>query len=52
MADCCECGNEPSLSIKMRGISRLAEDLLASQGGPCCMEFNLVSVDIYRNRCF
>ena len=31
MADACECGNEHSGSIKMRGISRLAADQLASQ---------------------
>ena len=28
----CECGNEPSGSNKMQGISWLAKDMLASQG--------------------
>ena len=31
VADACECGNEPSGSIKMRVISRLAANQLASQ---------------------
>jgi hypothetical protein len=43
VAGSCECGNEPSGFIK-RGISLLAEDLLASQEGLCSME--LVSYDI------
>jgi hypothetical protein len=37
VAGSCECGNEPSSSIKMRGISRLAEDLLASNKSLCTM---------------
>ena len=32
MARVCECGNEPSGFHKMWGISRLAEEMLASQG--------------------
>jgi hypothetical protein len=32
VARTCECGNEPSGSIKMRGISLLTENQLASQG--------------------
>ena len=35
VAGACECGNEPSEFHKMREISRLAEDLLASEEGPC-----------------
>ena len=38
VADACECGNEPSGSIKMRGISWLAANQLASQEGLCTME--------------
>ena len=38
MAEACECGNEPSGSIKMRGISLLAANQLASQEGLCTME--------------
>ena len=38
MTDACECGNEPSGSIKMRGISGLAANQLASQEGRCTME--------------
>ena len=37
MAGSCECGNEYSGSINA-GISWLAEYLLASQEGLCCME--------------
>ena len=33
MADSCECGNEPSGSIKCAEFFYLAEDLLASQEG-------------------
>ena len=38
MAGCCECGNEPFGFHNMQGISRVAEDLLASQEGLCSME--------------
>ena len=38
MAGICECGNEPSGSHKVRGVSRLAENRLASQEGLCSME--------------
>jgi hypothetical protein len=38
----CECGKEHSGSKKMRGISRLAENLLASEEGLCSMELFLV----------
>ena len=38
VADACECGNEPSGSIKKRGISLLAANWLASQEGFCTME--------------
>ena len=38
MAGSCECGNEPSRSIKYEEISWLAsEDMLASQEGLCYM---------------
>jgi hypothetical protein len=33
-----ECGDEPSGSIKCGVFLSLAEDLLASQEGLCCME--------------
>ena len=33
----CECGDEPSGFCKVLGISWLAEKLLASVGGRCCM---------------
>ena len=35
---CCKCGNESSDSIKMWGISGLAEKRLASQEGLCSMQ--------------
>ena len=38
VADACECGNELSGSIKMRGISCLAANQLASQEGLCTTE--------------
>jgi hypothetical protein len=38
MVSCCECGNEPSGSIKFVGISWLAEGLLGSQEGLCLVE--------------
>jgi hypothetical protein len=38
MADRCECGNEPSGSLKCGGISWLAEALLRSQAGRCSVE--------------
>ena len=38
VADACECGNEPSGSIKMRGISLLAANQSASQEGLCTTE--------------
>jgi hypothetical protein len=34
----CEHGNEPSGSIKLRGISRIAEELLTFQKELCSME--------------
>jgi hypothetical protein len=34
----CECGNEPSGSRKIRGISWLTEDLLTCQEGLCYMD--------------
>jgi hypothetical protein len=34
----CECGNDPLGSTKMRGVSRLGEDLLTPQEGLCPME--------------
>jgi hypothetical protein len=37
-AGTCECGNEPSGSIKRGGISGLAAKLLASEEGLCSME--------------
>ena len=37
MEDACECGNEPSGSVKCR-VSRLAADQLASEEGLCTME--------------
>ena len=43
MAGVCEFGCETSGSIKMRRISWLAEDLLASQQGLCSME--LVAIE-------
>ena len=41
VAGCCECGDEPSGSTKVRGIPWLAEHLLFSEEGLCSM--NLVS---------
>jgi len=38
VAGTCQRGNEPSGFHKMRGISCLAENRLASQGGLCSME--------------
>jgi hypothetical protein len=38
VAGTCECGNELSGFVKKRGISRLAENWLASQEGLCFME--------------
>ena len=38
MAGTCECGNEPSGSIKCGEFLDLAENLLAFQGGRCSME--------------
>ena len=38
MADTCECGNEPSGSIKRGEFLRRAENRLASQDGFCSME--------------
>jgi hypothetical protein len=38
VAGTCEYGKEPSGSIKMREISWLAANRLASQEGLCCME--------------
>ena len=38
VAGTCECGNQPSGSIKGGGISRLAENRLASQEGLCSTE--------------
>ena len=38
MAGSCECGNEPSGSIKCGEFVGVAEDLLASQGGLCSKE--------------
>jgi hypothetical protein len=37
VAGTCECGNEPSDSVKLRGIAWLADDRLASEG-LCSME--------------
>ena len=37
MAGTCECGNEPSGSIK---CGEFAEDRLASEGGLCSMELD------------
>ena len=38
VAGCCECGDEPSGSIKCWEISCLAEDLLASKQGMYSVE--------------
>ena len=38
MAGTCECGNEPSGSIKCAGISSLSENRLASEEGLCSIE--------------
>ena len=38
VADACECGNEPSGSIKCGEVSWLAANQLASQEGLCTME--------------
>jgi hypothetical protein len=38
VAGSCECGNEPSGFYKTRGISWLADDLLASEEGLCSLE--------------
>ena len=38
MADFCERGNKPSGSIKCGEFLRVADDLLASQEGPCSVE--------------
>ena len=38
MAGASKCGNGPSDSPKMRGISCLAADMSASEDGLCCME--------------
>jgi len=40
LAGFCECGNEPSVLHKMRGVSLLAENLLASHEELCCPELN------------
>ena len=39
MAGTCECGNEPSVSIKCGEFLDLAENRLASQEGLCSMEY-------------
>jgi hypothetical protein len=38
VAGCCECGNEPSGSVKCGKFLELAEDLLASQEGLCSVK--------------
>jgi hypothetical protein len=38
MAGCCECGNEPPVSIKCGEFFSVAEKLSASQEGLCCTE--------------
>jgi len=38
VAGACDCGNEPFGFYKMRGFSRLGENMLASQEGLCSME--------------
>ena len=38
VASTCECGNEPSGSIKFREFLDWAENRLAFQEGLCCME--------------
>jgi hypothetical protein len=38
VAGSCECGNEPSDSVKCGEFLELAEKLLASQEGLCSME--------------
>ena len=38
MAGACECGNEPSVSIKCGELLDLQTTWLASQGGLCSME--------------
>ena len=38
MAGCCECGNEPSGSVKCGKFLELVEALLASQEGLCSVE--------------
>jgi len=38
LAEAFECGNETSGSIKMRGISGVAANQLASQEGLCTMQ--------------
>ena len=45
MAGCCECGNEPSGSLKYEEFFSLAEGLLVSQEGPRCMALYLCLVD-------
>jgi len=38
MATCCECGNEPSDSVKCGEFLQLAKELSASQEGLCSTE--------------
>jgi hypothetical protein len=38
MAGCCECGNEPSGSIKYEEFLEIVGDLLASEEELCSME--------------
>ena len=40
MAGCCEYGNEPLSYIKLKKPFLLAEELLASQEGLCCMQLD------------
>jgi len=39
VAGACECGKEPSGSVKSREFLKELEDLLASEEGHCSMEF-------------
>jgi hypothetical protein len=51
VAGCCECGNEPSGSIKSAAIFCLVEDLTISEEGLCTMkllsQLFIVSVSRY-----
>ena len=46
LTGCCECGNEPCVSIKMKEFSWLAEEPLASQEGLWSMELVTLLINI------